>query len=136
MTNKYHSIFRPFLSFTITLLIDFINLTSASSCFSPVNKMELWEEMKILAWSRCFVSIYTVCHLMVYIKVQTGVSGRFLYLQDAQTEEQLHWKLSLISRHMQCTEYPIREGRRFIQGLRKTLRASKFRIFSVDFSRI
>ncbi|OQV20398.1 putative Peroxisomal biogenesis factor 3 [Hypsibius exemplaris] len=77
---------------------------------NPANKLELWEDMKILAWSRCFVAIYCVCHLVVYIKVQTGVASRLMYSQGAETTEKLHWKLGIISRHMQCTEYPIREG--------------------------
>ncbi|XP_055333566.1 peroxisomal biogenesis factor 3-like [Paramacrobiotus metropolitanus] len=77
---------------------------------NPANKMELWEEMKIVSWSRCFASLYTVCHLVMYLQIQTGVAGRFLCIQNAESSRDLNRKLQIISHHVQCAEFPVNEG--------------------------
>ncbi|GAU99359.1 hypothetical protein RvY_10376 [Ramazzottius varieornatus] len=77
---------------------------------NPENKIELWEEMKIVAWSRCIASVYTICHLVTHIKVLTGVSARFLHEQPAASQEHFRNKLLLISKHIQSAEYAVGEG--------------------------
>ncbi|XVF53823.1 hypothetical protein PTKIN_Ptkin05aG0129600 [Pterospermum kingtungense] len=51
---------------------------------SPSEKLELWDRLKILSFTRMAVSIWTVTMLSLYIRVQVNILGRHLYIDTAR----------------------------------------------------
>nr|KJB23941.1 hypothetical protein B456_004G122400 [Gossypium raimondii] len=51
---------------------------------SSLEKLELWERLKILSFTRMVVSIWAVTILSLYIRVQVIILGRHLYIDIAR----------------------------------------------------
>ncbi|OMO57877.1 peroxisome biogenesis protein 3-2 [Corchorus capsularis] len=51
---------------------------------SSSEKLELWDRLKILSFTRMVVSIWAVTILSLYIRVQVNILGRHLYIDTAR----------------------------------------------------
>ncbi|XP_058091579.1 peroxisome biogenesis protein 3-2-like isoform X2 [Magnolia sinica] len=51
---------------------------------SPKEKLELWERLKILSFTRTALSLWSMTLLTLYIRVQVNILGRHLYIDTAR----------------------------------------------------
>ncbi|KAI4786717.1 peroxisomal biogenesis factor 3 [Gymnodraco acuticeps] len=49
----------------------------------PANKLEIWEDLKILSFTRTIVGVYSTCMLVVLLRVQLNIIGGYLYLDNS-----------------------------------------------------
>ncbi|KAF7253872.1 Peroxisomal biogenesis factor 3 [Varanus komodoensis] len=49
----------------------------------PVNKLEIWEDLKIISFTRSIVAVYSTCMLVVLLRVQLNIIGGYIYLDNA-----------------------------------------------------
>ncbi|XP_072307466.1 peroxisomal biogenesis factor 3 [Eucyclogobius newberryi] len=49
----------------------------------PANKLEIWEDLKIISFTRTIVSVYSTCLLVVLLRVQLNIIGGYLYLDNS-----------------------------------------------------
>uniref|UniRef100_A0A1A8I2U3 Peroxisomal biogenesis factor 3 n=1 Tax=Nothobranchius kuhntae TaxID=321403 RepID=A0A1A8I2U3_NOTKU len=49
----------------------------------PANKLEIWEDLKIISFTRTIVAIYSTCMLVVLLRVQLNIIGGYLYLDNS-----------------------------------------------------
>ncbi|XP_069581215.1 peroxisomal biogenesis factor 3 isoform X2 [Brachyistius frenatus] len=49
----------------------------------PANKLEIWEDLKIISFTRSVVAVYTTCMLVVLLRVQLNIIGGYLYLDNS-----------------------------------------------------
>ncbi|XP_005097122.1 peroxisomal biogenesis factor 3 [Aplysia californica] len=49
---------------------------------NPQNKLDLWEELKVMSVTRTLASVYGTCILSVMLRVQLNVVGGYLYLDS------------------------------------------------------
>lgn len=49
----------------------------------PANKLEIWEDLKILSFTRTIVAVYSTCMLVVLLRVQLNIIGGYLYLDNS-----------------------------------------------------
>ncbi|XP_042188668.1 peroxisomal biogenesis factor 3 [Callorhinchus milii] len=49
----------------------------------PANKLEIWEDLKIISFSRGLVAVYSTCMLVVLLRVQLNIIGGYIYLDNA-----------------------------------------------------
>ncbi|KAM3602575.1 uncharacterized protein V6R79_006580 [Siganus canaliculatus] len=49
----------------------------------PANKLEIWEDLKIISFTRTIVAVYSTCMLVVLLRVQLNIIGGYLYLDNA-----------------------------------------------------
>lgn len=47
---------------------------------NPPNKLELWEELKVMSFTRTLAAVYGTCMLSVMLRVQLNIVGGYLYL--------------------------------------------------------
>ncbi|CAI5770228.1 peroxisomal biogenesis factor 3 [Podarcis lilfordi] len=53
-------------------------------CFlRPANKLEIWEDLKIISFTRSIVAVYSTCMLVVLLRVQLNIIGGYIYLDNA-----------------------------------------------------
>ncbi|TRY98138.1 hypothetical protein DNTS_028491 [Danionella cerebrum] len=52
----------------------------------PVNKLEIWEDLKIISFTRSIVAVYSTCMLVVLLRVQLNIIGGYLYLDNSVTK--------------------------------------------------
>lgn len=52
----------------------------------PANKLEIWEDLKIISFTRSVVAIYSTCMLVVLLRVQLNIIGGYLYLDNSVTK--------------------------------------------------
>jgi len=45
----------------------------------PANKLEIWEELKIVSFTRTIVAVYSCCMLVVVLRVQLNILGGYIY---------------------------------------------------------
>jgi peroxin-3 len=45
----------------------------------PTNKLEIWEELKIISFTRAIVAVYSSTMLAVYLRVQLNILGGYMY---------------------------------------------------------
>jgi len=55
---------------------------------SPSEKLQLWEELKVIGFSRCFVLIVGGVYLAVMIRVQLNILAGYLYVQEIAGQPQ------------------------------------------------
>lgn len=48
----------------------------------PANKLEIWEDLKIISFTRTIVAVYSTCMLVVLLRVQLNIIGGYLYLDN------------------------------------------------------
>ncbi|NWX90363.1 PEX3 factor, partial [Nothoprocta ornata] len=49
----------------------------------PANKLEIWEDLKIISFTRSIVAVYSTCMLVVLLRVQLNIIGGYIYLDNA-----------------------------------------------------
>ncbi|KAM4713143.1 peroxisomal biogenesis factor 3 [Anableps anableps] len=49
----------------------------------PANKLEIWEDLKIISFTRTMVAVYSTCMLVVLLRVQLNIIGGYLYLDNS-----------------------------------------------------
>ncbi|XP_013926142.1 PREDICTED: peroxisomal biogenesis factor 3 isoform X1 [Thamnophis sirtalis] len=49
----------------------------------PANKLEIWEELKIISFTRSIVAVYSTCMPVVLLRVQLNIIGGYIYLDNA-----------------------------------------------------
>ncbi|MEQ2289681.1 peroxin [Ameca splendens] len=49
----------------------------------PANKLEIWEDLKIISFTRTIVAVYSTCLLVVLLRVQLNIIGGYLYLDNS-----------------------------------------------------
>ncbi|KAK9531891.1 hypothetical protein VZT92_011283 [Zoarces viviparus] len=49
----------------------------------PDNKLEIWEDLKIISFTRTMVAVYSTCMLVVLLRVQLNIIGGYLYLDNS-----------------------------------------------------
>ncbi|KAM3861655.1 LOW QUALITY PROTEIN: peroxisomal biogenesis factor 3 [Diretmus argenteus] len=49
----------------------------------PANKLEIWEDLKIISFTRSLVAVYSTCMLVVLLRVQLNIIGGYLYLDNS-----------------------------------------------------
>lgn len=49
----------------------------------PANKLEVWEDLKIISFTRTIVAVYSTCMLVVLLRVQLNIIGGYLYLDNS-----------------------------------------------------
>lgn len=47
-----------------------------------VNKVEVWEKLKVLSFSRTITGVYSSCLLFVFLRVQLNIIGGYMYLDS------------------------------------------------------
>uniref|UniRef100_A0A8B9JUI1 Peroxisomal biogenesis factor 3 n=1 Tax=Astyanax mexicanus TaxID=7994 RepID=A0A8B9JUI1_ASTMX len=52
----------------------------------PANKVEIWEDLKIISFTRSTVAVYSTCMLVVLLRVQLNIIGGYLYLDNSVTK--------------------------------------------------
>lgn len=48
----------------------------------PSNKLEIWEDLKIISFTRSIVAVYSTCMLVVLLRIQLNVIGGYIYLDN------------------------------------------------------
>ena len=106
----------------------------------PANKLELWEQLKILSFTRTLSSIYSSCMLFVFLRVQLNIVGGYLYLDsliptaENSNGRQVHIGEGLQKRYLALVRYLLGDGldfllekiRRSVEGkARKGLKLNK-----------
>uniref|UniRef100_A0A3Q3AV26 Peroxisomal biogenesis factor 3 n=1 Tax=Kryptolebias marmoratus TaxID=37003 RepID=A0A3Q3AV26_KRYMA len=59
------------------------SLVSSLTGFVPANKLEIWEDLKIISFTRTIVAVYSTCMLVVLLRVQLNIIGGYLYLDNS-----------------------------------------------------
>ncbi|XP_018598067.1 peroxisomal biogenesis factor 3 isoform X1 [Scleropages formosus] len=49
----------------------------------PTNKLEIWEDLKIISFTRSTVAVYSTCMLVVLLRIQLNIIGGYLYLDNS-----------------------------------------------------
>uniref|UniRef100_A0A8C7VMZ6 Peroxisomal biogenesis factor 3 n=1 Tax=Oncorhynchus mykiss TaxID=8022 RepID=A0A8C7VMZ6_ONCMY len=49
----------------------------------PANKLDIWEDLKIISFTRSVVAVYSTCMLVVLLRVQLNIIGGYLYLDNS-----------------------------------------------------
>lgn len=53
----------------------------------PVNKLAIWETLKIKCLSRCLANIYATALLTLFIKIELNIIGAYLFLSNSHSSE-------------------------------------------------
>ncbi|XP_078505125.1 peroxisomal biogenesis factor 3 [Lissotriton helveticus] len=72
----------PTLRDTLMLQLNSESLTSLLKK-RPSNKLEIWEDLKIISFTRSIVAVYSTCMLVVLLRVQLNIIGGYIYLDNA-----------------------------------------------------
>ncbi|OAY70885.1 Peroxisome biogenesis protein 3-2, partial [Ananas comosus] len=74
-----------------------------SNALSSKGKLELWEKLKVLSFTRTAASLWSMTMLSLYVRVQVNILGRHLYLEIARGSEssQLLGESDSFSKHGQ-----------------------------------
>ncbi|CAL5441574.1 unnamed protein product [Camellia sinensis] len=80
-----------YLSSRVAEKLDLLHLTEQlirgkgqSNSLSSSGKLELWEKLKILSFTRMVLSLWAMTMLSLYIRVQVNILGRHLYIDTAR----------------------------------------------------
>lgn len=84
----------------------------------PANKLELWESLKILSFTRTLCAIYSSCLLFVFLRVQLNIIGGYMYLDSLIIGEEsndgpdnrLHVGENLQKKYLALVKYLLEEG--------------------------
>ncbi|XP_023303180.2 peroxisomal biogenesis factor 3 [Lucilia cuprina] len=103
---------------------------------NPPNKLELWEEMKIVAFTRLTTFIYASSMLVVALRVQLNILGGYLYCDTTSTlmaNEQAKHKQKQAKINDDLKQQYLSLIRHFIQdgGLSELVRLIRAKVISV-----
>lgn len=84
------------------------------------NKLQLWEELKILSFTRTICSVYSSCLLFVFLRVQLNILGGYMYLDSLVAAEEsghavngarkLHATGDVQKRYLALVKYLLEDG--------------------------
>lgn len=101
----------------------------------PANKLELWEQLKILSFTRTLASIYSSCMLFVFLRVQLNIVGGYLYLDslvmtgEGSNGKQVHIAESLQKRYLALVRYLLGDGLDFlVEEIRRSVEGNQLRL--------
>ena len=86
----------------------------------PSNKLELWEQLKVLSFTRTVASIYSSCMLFVFLRVQLNIVGGYMYLDsliatgEGSNGKQVHIAEGLQKRYLALVTYLLGDGLDFL----------------------
>ncbi|XP_010549092.1 PREDICTED: peroxisome biogenesis protein 3-2 [Tarenaya hassleriana] len=60
------------------------SLNKGKGTLPPSEKLQLWDKLKILSFTRMVLSLWSVTMLSLYIRVQVNILGRHLYIDTAR----------------------------------------------------
>ncbi|KAK0151544.1 Peroxisomal biogenesis factor 3 [Merluccius polli] len=49
----------------------------------PANRLEIWEDLKIISFTRSIAAVYSTCMLVVLLRVKLNIIGGYLYLDNS-----------------------------------------------------
>uniref|UniRef100_A0A672YRP5 Peroxisomal biogenesis factor 3 n=1 Tax=Sphaeramia orbicularis TaxID=375764 RepID=A0A672YRP5_9TELE len=64
-------------------LIRDVTMDTPSASDQRPNKLEIWEDLKIISFTRTIVAVYSTCMLVVLLRVQLNIIGGYLYLDNS-----------------------------------------------------
>ena len=76
----------PPLRNKVFVLLNAEEITDALSR-NPENKLELWEELKLLGFTRTLTSIIGTCTLFMFLQVQMNIIGGYMYLENIASSD-------------------------------------------------
>uniref|UniRef100_A0A8C4SU35 Peroxisomal biogenesis factor 3 n=1 Tax=Erpetoichthys calabaricus TaxID=27687 RepID=A0A8C4SU35_ERPCA len=76
----------PTLRDTIMQLLNSESLTALLKN-KPPNKLEIWEDLKIISFTRSIVAVYSTCMLVVLLRVQLNIIGGYIYLDNSSVSK-------------------------------------------------
>lgn len=76
----------PPLRNKVFVLLNAEEITDALSK-NPENKLELWEELKLIAFTRTLTSIIATCTLFMFLQVQMNIIGGYMYLENIDASD-------------------------------------------------
>uniref|UniRef100_A0A7N6BZV4 Peroxisomal biogenesis factor 3 n=1 Tax=Anabas testudineus TaxID=64144 RepID=A0A7N6BZV4_ANATE len=82
VTNIYVLSMLPPLREAIVSQLNSESLTTLLKT-KPANKLEIWEDLKIISFTRTIVAVYSTCMLVVLLRVQLNIIGGYLYLDNS-----------------------------------------------------
>lgn len=100
----------------------------------PANKLELWEQLKILSFTRTLSSIYSSCLLFVFLRVQLNIVGGYLYLDsliltgEVSNGKKVHIAEGLQKRYLALVRYLLGDGLDFlVEEIRRSVEGNDLR---------
>lgn len=72
----------------VILCVNFLFSLYKTPAFPPPSKAELWNQIKILSFTRAVTSVYTVCLLVLQTNVQLNLLGRYKYVGSVVAQVQ------------------------------------------------
>ncbi|KAK9059610.1 hypothetical protein SSX86_020314 [Deinandra increscens subsp. villosa] len=77
-----------YLSSRVAEELDLLHLTErlikGKGSVTPAEKLELWDRLKILSFTRMVLSIWAMTVISLYIRIQVNILGRHLYIDTAR----------------------------------------------------
>ncbi|XP_076948213.1 peroxisome biogenesis protein 3-2-like [Bidens hawaiensis] len=80
-----------YLSSRVAEELDLLHLTDKlmrgkdqSNSLTPSEKLELWDRLKMLSFTRLVLSIWAMTAISLYIRIQVNILGRHLYIDTAR----------------------------------------------------
>ncbi|XP_018487090.1 peroxisome biogenesis protein 3-1 [Raphanus sativus] len=102
ITTLPHALRRLSIRIAEEIHVSFImeTLSKGKGTLAPSEKLHLWNELKILSFTRMVLSLWSVTMLSLYIRVQVNILGRHLYIDTATglTTSHLLEEIDLIDR--------------------------------------
>lgn len=104
------------------------------------NKLQLWEELKILSFTRTFCSVYSSCLLFVFLRVQLNILGGYMYLDSLLAAEKsdnalngtrkMYASGNLQKRYLALVKYMLEDGLlKLIKAVQKTVEGNLYFIY-------
>ncbi|XP_047332133.1 peroxisome biogenesis protein 3-2-like [Impatiens glandulifera] len=88
-TTLPHSM--SYLRNQVAEMLDHLHLTEKltrgkgqPNTLTPAEKLELWDELKLLSFTKTMLSLWSLTMLNLYIRVQVNILGRHLYIETAR----------------------------------------------------
>ena len=98
----------------------------------PSNKLELWEQLKVLSFTRTVASVYSSCMLFVFLRVQLNIVGGYMYLDslvvngEGSNGKKVHIAEGLQKRYLALVTYLLGDGLDFlIEEIRRAVEGKK-----------
>ncbi|XP_071807222.1 peroxisomal biogenesis factor 3-like [Asterias amurensis] len=81
----------------------------------PENKVDLWNDLKIISFSRTIASVYSTAMLVVFLRVQLNIIGGYMYLdtllgKNEMSEERILATPDVQKRYLANVQYLLTDG--------------------------
>ncbi|KAK2157632.1 hypothetical protein LSH36_188g10023 [Paralvinella palmiformis] len=125
----------PNLRQTLMVLLSTEELT-AELKNKPANKLEIWEKLKILSFTRTILAVYSSCLLTVFLRVQLNIIGGYMYLdslldQNGGTSEPYRAQPDVQQRYLAMIQYFLERGIPDIEEVIKTAVCNRLKNISL-----